>query len=193
MDDSGKKGPETPRKAGAKSARGSAWGIRPSAERRNGAVSLDQVGMKLMRPLLGKRGLGEGDIAFHWESIVGGSFMARNSAPERIVFPKGSRTGGILHLRVPNGALAMELQHLKPLVMQRVNSFYGYPAIADVRIHQRPLPPRPVRPGDPPPLAEEERKTLDTKLKDIETPRLKAALAGLGEAMTRRGKGSKRD
>lgn len=183
MDDSGKKEPAAKRKPKA-----GGWGIRPSDDRRNGAVSLDQVGMKLMRPLLGKRGLGEGDIAFHWESIVGGSMLARESAPERIVFPKGSRTGGVLHLRVPNGALAAQLVHLKPQIMQRINGYYGYPAIADVRIHQRPLPPRPRRPGDPPPLAEEERRALDVKLKDIDNPKLKAALAGLGEAMTRRGK-----
>lgn len=191
MDDSGKKESakaKTPPKA---RARNGGWGIRPSEQRRNGAVSLDMVGMKLMRPLLGKRGLGEGDIAFHWESIVGGSIMAHNSAPERIVFPKGKRTGGVLHLRVPNGALATALMHLKPQIMERINGYYGYSAIEDVRIHQRPLPPRPSRPAEPPPLDEDERQALEVKLKDIDNPKLKAALSGLGEAMTRRRKATR--
>lgn len=183
MDDSARKEPPG-RRAGPTAAGGA--GVRPSAQRRGHAVSLDELERKLMRPLLGRRGLGEGDICFHWESIVGGSFLARNSAPERIQFPRGKRTEGTLHLRVPNGTLAMQLTHLTPQIVQRVNGFYGYPAIADVRIHQRPLPPRPKTPGEPPPLPEPERERLDLRLKDIDDPRLKAALAGLGEAMARR-------
>lgn len=170
-------------------------GIRPSDQRRGGPVAIDQLGAKLMRPVLGRRGLGEGDICFHWAAIVGGSFLASNSAPERIQFPKGERTGGILHLRVPSGALATQLQHLIPQIVQRVNGFYGYPAIADVRIHQRPLPPRPPRLGEPPPLPEPDRERLALQLNDVEHPRLKDALAKLGETMARRtlaaGKGSR--
>lgn len=183
MDDTPKKARTSPSRS--RSGSGGS-GIAPSLDRRCNAVQLDQVGAKLMRPLLGKRGLGHGDICFHWDSIVGGSFLASNSAPERIQFPRGGRTDGILHLRVPNGTLAMQLTHLKPQIIERVNGFYGYPAIADVRIHQRPLPPRPKRPGDPPPLPDPERERLALRLQDVEDPRLKDALAKLGEAMARR-------
>lgn len=177
MDEDAKKEPPRSRKPS---------GILPSAQRRGGAVQIDLLGAKLMRPLLGKRGLGEGDICFHWAAIVGGSFLATNSAPERIQFPKGERSGGILHLRVPSGALATQLQHLTPQIIQRVNGFYGYPAIADVRIHQRPLPPRPRKPGDPPPLPEPARERLALQLQNVDHPALKDALARLGEAMARR-------
>lgn len=177
MDEDAKKDPARSRKPG---------GILPSAQRRGGPVQIDLLGAKLMRPLLGKRGLGEGDICFHWAAIVGGSFLATNSAPERIQFPKGERSGGILHLRVPSGALATQLQHLTPQIIQRVNGFYGYPAIADVRIHQRPLPPRPRKAGDPPPLPEPARERLALQLQNVDHPALKDALARLGEAMARR-------
>lgn len=177
MDEDTKKEPGRSRRTG---------GINPSAERRGGPVAIDLLGAKLTRPLLGKRGLGEGDICFHWAAIVGGSFLATNSAPERIQFPKGERSGGTLHLRVPSGALATQLQHLTPQIIQRVNGFYGYAAIADVRIHQRPLPPRPRKPGDPPPLPEPARERLALQLTDVEHPALKDALAKLGEAMARR-------
>ena len=45
-----------------------------------------------------------------------------------------------MHLRVASGGLAMELQHFEPVLVERINAYFGYPAVARVKLIQGPLP-----------------------------------------------------
>lgn len=81
---------------------------------------------------LGKRGLAFGALITDWASIVGSQLSLR-SAPERLVFPRGKREDATLHLRVA-GAFALELQHLEPQIIERINGFFGYRAIARIKL-----------------------------------------------------------
>ena len=56
----------------------------------------------------------------------------------KIAFQRKERTGGALHVRV-DGAFAVELQHIAPLVIERVNAYYGYTALARLALHQAPV------------------------------------------------------
>lgn len=137
---------------------------------------------RLTRPVLARRGFAAAEIIERWGDIVGQALAAR-SLPERIAFPPGKREDGTLHLRVDSGSLALELQHFEGLLVERVNGYFGYRAVARLRLTQRPMPKAPARaapvPDDPPDEA-------DPRLADIDDPGLRAALAGLGAAVRRR-------
>ncbi len=64
--------------------------------------------------------------------------LARLSQPVRLS-RKATRDGqgGVLTIKV-EGAMALELQHLAPQIIERLNSYYGYPAIGKLNIIQGP-------------------------------------------------------
>ena len=135
-----------------------------------------------------KRGFREAHVLAHWPEIVGEG-LAEFSAPEKLVFPRGSgdtggkdrRSGATLTIRV-DGPVAVEIRHLEPQIVERINSYYGYSAVARLKLVQGPLPAkarpryRKIRP-----LKEEERATLEQGLENIEEPGLRQALEKLGE------------
>ena len=113
--------------------------------------------------------------------------LGQYAAPLKIVFPFGERTGGTLHIRVASGAMATQLQHLEPLVLQRINSHFGYGAVSRLHIVQGPLPPRqrPKVPA-PPRLTPEQEGNLQRELSHVEDDELREALARLGRHLAAR-------
>jgi hypothetical protein len=140
---------------------------------------------KLMKPIFGARGFGAAAIVTEWEKIVG-PVLARSTMPERIAYAQGERSEGTLHLRVGNASLALELQHLEPQMIERINGHFGYRAVAKVRLIQGPVKRiEAPKPKPRPALPAEKRQALDRRLGAIDDPDLKAALRGLGEAIGR--------
>ncbi len=113
-------------------------------------------------------------IVSRWSEIVGERY-ARVSSPESIRFPAGRKSGGVLTLLV-EGAHSPLLQHLSPLIIERVNRFFGYAAIDRVLFRQgRPTAPaRPKRPQLRP-----VPKELGEGLRQIADPELRACLESL--------------
>lgn len=144
----------------------------------------------LARKAVGKRGFADARILNEWPRIVGDD-LARVTHPDRLTFPKGRREGGTLHIRA-SGPMATELQHLEPVVVERINAHFGFRAVDAIRILQAPpserpgirraAPPKraPPPPADPKSLAE-----LDHDLERIDDPELRAILRRLGEAVIR--------
>ncbi len=142
----------------------------------------------LTRPLFSRRGLADGAMVRAWSSIAG-PMLAAHTIPERVVYERGRRAEGTLHLRVDSGGLAVELQHLEPQLIERVNGYFGYRAVAHLKMTQGPLPRRaPPPPAQPPLDAEAERALADT-LAAVEDPALRAALEGLGRGIMGRTRG----
>ena len=139
----------------------------------------------LMKPILGARGFGAASVITQWEQIVG-PVLARATAPERIAYPQGERGNGTLHLKVSSASLALELQHLEPQMIERINSHFGYRAVARLRILQGPVK-RPEAPKAKPrpALAPEKRAALERKVGRVTDPDLQDALRRLGEAIAR--------
>lgn len=135
-----------------------------------------------------KRGFREAHVLAHWPEIVGAG-LAEFSAPEKLVFPRTSaendaksrRSGATLTVRV-DGPIAVEIRHLEPQILERINAYYGYSAVARLKLVQGPLPAkarpryRKIRA-----LKAEERAALAQGLEKIEEPALKQALEKLGE------------
>jgi hypothetical protein len=120
-------------------------------------------------------GFVQGAVVSRWAEIVGERY-AKVSTPESIRFPAGRKSDGTLTLNV-EGAHAPLMQHLAPLIMERVNRFFGYPAIGKIAFRQgrqakaRPKVERP--PSAPVP------KALGEGLRQIADPELRACLESL--------------
>jgi hypothetical protein len=114
-------------------------------------------------------------VVSRWPEIVGERY-ARVSSPESIRFPAGRKYGGTLTLLV-EGAHAPLMQHLTPVIMERVNRFFGYEAVSKLVFRQgRPVAPpeAPKRPQLRPIPAE-----LGEGLREIADPELRACLESL--------------
>ncbi len=141
-----------------------------------------QVG-KITKPIFGGRGFADGAIVNDWPAIAG-DHLAGHSMPERITYPHGKKDHGTLHLRIDNGGLAMELQHLEPVLVEKINAYFGFAAIERLHITQGPLPKAPNDERSPVrSLSEIEEKGLLKCLSDVEDEELHLALEGLGRAI----------
>jgi hypothetical protein len=135
----------------------------------------------IIRPILGKRGLGEAQLLAEWDSIVGPD-LATEARPDRLTFSGGERREGTLKLRVAP-AVALELQHREPQIVERINAFFGYRAVARLAFVQAaPSVPRrqpqPIRP-----LSPAETEHVAATVERIADGELKEALARLGAAI----------
>ncbi|MHC8508549.1 MAG: DUF721 domain-containing protein [Rhodospirillales bacterium] len=140
----------------------------------------------------GIRGFADGAVVRAWPEIVGPA-LAQESTPERIDFPPGKRAGGVLHLRVEPGGMAVELQHLAPLVIERVNGFFGFRCVERLMLVQGPvaaIKPASARRAEAAPRpapSEAETKAVEQLAAGIADESLRESVRGLGLAMAGRG------
>jgi len=154
----------------------------PSRRTQRGLLTVSTSLPKLAAPALRKRGFAQARLITEWPSIVGEA-LARETVPQKLVFPRGSRTDAILHLRVASG-FALELQHIAPQIIDRINGFFGFHAVADLRYVQGPIPPqRRPRRVTPPRLSDDDEATLRQSIGDMADSELQSALLRLGRAV----------
>ena len=122
-------------------------------------------------------GFVQSSVVSRWSEIVGVRY-AEVSSPASIRFPHGKRAEGVLTL-VVEGAHAPMMQHVAPAIIERVNRFFGYDAVARVTIRQGAAA-RPASRRAPPSLRPIPIE-LGESLRAIGDPELKAVL----EAMAR--------
>ena len=128
-----------------------------------------------------KFGFVQASVVSRWHEIVGERY-GQVSLPESIRFPAGKKAGGTLTLLV-EGAHAPLIQHLGPMIIERVNRFFGYEAIARIVFRQGRLPAAPPRMTRPQPapvpreLGEGLRAVADSELRACLTS-LAAHIAG---------------
>src|SRR5436190_15649033 len=102
-----------------------------------------------VKPCLGdtfsKQGFASGELVTRWADIVGPE-IAAHCEPIRMQW---SRTANdeppdpaTLVLRV-EGPVAIEIQHMSGIILERVNRFFGWQAVGRLALRQAPLSPRP--------------------------------------------------
>lgn len=130
-----------------------------------------------------RRGFAATEIVTHWDDIVGPE-VAAHAEPMKIQWPgpqnKDSESATLL-LRV-EGPAAIEIQHLAGVIIERVNRFFGWPAIGRIALRQAPLARRKkkrLRPVVDPDLA----KAISDSMTGISDENLKTALGRLGAAI----------
>jgi hypothetical protein len=120
-------------------------------------------------------GFVQGAVVSRWGEIVGERY-AKVSLPESIRFPSGSRKNGTLTLLV-QGAHAPLMQHLGPMIIERVNRFFGYEAVSKLAYRQGKIPAKAERPSRP--ATAPVPKELGEGLRTIADPELRACLESL--------------
>ena len=168
-----------------------------SHRRRGGLRPLAVTLPKVTRKALGRRGLAEGSLMTEWPEIVGEALAAR-CLPLKLSFhdPK-RRAEGTLTLQVES-AWTLELQHLAPQLIERINQTLGYAAVSRLAFRQGPLPGRPAQepPRDPavpdsspesdPESGPESGRAGADLSAAIDDEGLRGALEGLGRALKER-------
>ncbi len=103
----------------------------------------------LTRKAFEKYGFSASTLLTDWAAIVGND-LAGYTRPERLKWPRAGMThepieaggrgrpGAVLQLRV-DPARALDVQYATAEIIERINSYFGYRAITDLRILQAPV------------------------------------------------------
>ena len=114
----------------------------------------------LTRKSMEKYGFSTAALFADWAQIVG-SDLATHATPLRLRWPRAAtdaveatgesvgRGAATLHLQV-NAARALDVQYKAAQIVDRINAYFGYRAVGELRIVQAPVPaaPRPTTPRD---------------------------------------------
>ncbi len=131
-------------------------------------------------------GFVQSSIVSRWDEIVGPRYAAV-SAPESIRFPIGKKADGTLELIV-EGAHAPMMQHVFPEIIERINRFFGYQAVAKIKMRQgRIASPQPIAPPRVAPMLKPLPMELGDSLREIADPELYAVLESLAKSLAKSG------
>ena len=140
-------------------------------------------------PAFARQGFASTDILAAWPDIVGAR-LARACQPVRLEFPRGRRGSdreappepGTLVVRV-EGVMALELQHLAPVVVERINAHYGWRCVGRLALRQGPVAGARPRGRSAAPLDPARRVRVARAVAGIGEEPLRAALDRLGTAV----------
>ena len=155
-------------------------------ERPPGFRALGVAASRLAAPIIAGRGGGSlARLKAEWVAIVGPEWAD-------LAWPDALGRGGVLRVRVLPAA-ALDLQHRAPLLLERINMFFGRTVATRLALVQGPLPLPPLaRTTAPPPLSATAVEALDRSLAEVADPKLREALARLGRSVLRRSEGERR-
>jgi hypothetical protein len=141
---------------------------------------------KTIADLFARQGFASTGIITHWAEIVGPE-IADHAEPIRMVWPRRVHEDdpepASLVLRV-EGPVALEIQHLSGVIIEKVNRFFGWRAVGRIQIRQAPLARRNKKalPQSPDPAVV---ARLAAGMANIKDEDLRGALARLGAAVKR--------
>ena len=126
-------------------------------------------------------GFVQSSVVTRWPEIVG-PHHAKICAPESIRFAPGEKSGGILQLVVVP-AHAPLIQHVIPEIIERVNRFFGYNAVAKVKLRQGVVAQPQAKDRTAPPSLKPIPLELGESLRDIGDPELRTVLESLARSL----------
>lgn len=153
---------------------------KPYRPRRPFPRPLGEIVDRATKPSFRKHGMAHTQLLRDWPSLAGAG-LTLHCAPLKLSFPPGKNIGGTLTL-LCRPAFALELQHLSPLLIERLNTHFGYKAISRLAIRQGVLPetPKPTHQAKKPvpPNA-----PIPPSIAAIEDESLRQALTRLAQAL----------
>lgn len=157
--------------------------LRPYERPRGGeARAVSDLVPQIGRAAFRRFGFVQSSVVSRWPEIVGPTH-ARVCQPESIRFPPGEKADGILQL-VVLPAHAPLIQHVIPEIIERVNRFFGYGAVAKVKLRQGAVQPdRAAGPRTAPPSLKPIPMELGDSLRDIGDPELRTVLESLARSL----------
>lgn len=140
-------------------------------------------------PALAAQGFAASDIIVAWPDIVGDR-LASFSQPVRIDWkrrnlnadPDARAEPASLVVRVES-AFALELQHLAPVVIERINAHYGWRCVGKLVLKQGPVRRPEPKPRQAAAIGDAERREVRAVVESIAEEDLKDALDRLGQAV----------
>ena len=149
----------------------------PDAEapRQNRARAVSELLPAIHGAAFKRFGFVQSALVTRWPEIVGARWAAASN-PESLRFPPGKKADGVLTI-VVRGAHAPMMQHIAPEIIERVNRFFGYVAVARLTIRQGEVA-KPMPRGAPPSLKPAPAE-VGEGLKVIADPELRAVLESL--------------
>lgn len=128
----------------------------------------------ITRPAFRKRSPAAAQLMADWGNIVGPA-LAAVTVPRRL-------TGGRLAIACA-GPVAMELQHLAPELIARINTHVGQALVAELRFTQDHTARPESHPTIPARVPPQVAKAVDNQLADLADGPLRDALAALGRSI----------
>ena len=151
---------------------------------------------KVNKNFSGKFGKIEFLILSKWTQIVG-SFFADHSEPYKISriteeFNEFDEPiyKNFLHVKV-SPAAAVDFQHYKDTIIEKINSFFGYKAISDLRLQQNFIPEKKTTKDVnflPQDISEEEKISIKKQIDQIKDTELEKSIVNLGASINREDK-----
>ena len=135
-------------------------------------------------------------ILSKWTQIVG-SFFADHSEPDKISriteeFNEFNEPiyKNFLHVKV-SPAAAVEFQHYKDTIIEKINSHFGYKAISDLRLQQNFVSDKKINKNINlfnQELGEEEKANIKNQINNIKDKELEKSIVNLGASINREDK-----
>jgi hypothetical protein len=149
--------------------------------RANRARAVADIVPDVGRAAFRRFGFVQSAIVSRWSEIVGERY-ASVSSPESIRFPPGKRSDGVLSL-VVEGAHAPMMQHVGPVIIERVNLFFGYQAVARLAFRQGLVQIARARTRSAPASLRPIPVELGDSLREVADPELRACLESLARGV----------
>lgn len=89
---------------------------------------------EVVAPVYQARGFAEAKLIADWLKVVGAE-MAEKATPLKVTFPQGQQVDGTLVIAVQGGH-AIEIQHLEPIILEKIATYLGHRAVSRVKIVQ---------------------------------------------------------
>jgi hypothetical protein len=134
-------------------------------------------------------------ILSKWSEIVG-SFFADHSEPDKITRIREEFNEfdepiykNFLHVRV-SPAAAVEFQHYKDTILEKINSYFGYKAVADIRLQQNFIPEKKTKNINliNKDVSEKEKESIMSEINNIKDKDLEKSIVNLGASIKREDK-----
>lgn len=149
-----------------------------------GMVNISMAVNETARPLFIKRGFAENRIITDW-NLIAGEHIGKFSNPRRLSFRQNTSSDGTLFVEVYNSISAMEMEHLAPVIIEKISLYFGYKAVNKIKIIQNPGGGSRVENKDfyrkEPRLSEAQNQKLASMLEGITDEDLKNKLASFGK------------
>lgn len=151
---------------------------------KKGIRQISEIANGIIDPVLARRAGINTALLGSWDEIAGEAF-ADCTRPEKIAWPRrssddadGGYRPGVLTIAC-EGTRALFLTHSQGELIARINGFFGYPAVAQIRIVQKPVLPV-TRAKRLRPLDGVKARRLEGMLDGIESENLRNAIRRLG-------------
>lgn len=159
----------------------------PSPTKSKGYASqLSSVLHKWVQPAFKRRGFVEHRIITHWPEIIGHTLVLY-CAPKRVFFSSKEKVDGTLVVEVFNSALATELQHMEPTIIDKIASYFGYNAVSRIKIIQNIKATETLSSPrlNTPKVSKKRMELLEEQTSNISDPELKKRLMSLGQLISK--------